>query len=83
LKDKSKRKTFLVIFQTFTAIFVEKPATLQQTGNGRFDRLAQMRAQTLRGTIAPNDQRQVANDLWKLRGFAGFDHGHGQQRFDI
>jgi len=83
LKDKSERKTFFVIFQTFTAIFVERPATLQQTWDGRFDRLPQMRYQTLCGTIAPDHQGQIANDLGKLRGFAGFDNSRRQQRLEI
>jgi hypothetical protein len=83
LKDKSERKTFLVIFQAFTAIFVERPATLQKTWDGRFNRLPQLRDQTLRGTIASDYQGQVANDLGKFRGLAGFDHGRRQQRLDI
>jgi hypothetical protein len=43
LKDKSERKTFLVIFQTFAAIFVERPATLQQARDHSLDRFSQLR----------------------------------------
>jgi hypothetical protein len=42
LKDKAERKTFFVIFQSLTAIFIERPATLEQSGNTMVNRSAQV-----------------------------------------